>query len=317
MSQLIQCPNCSQSYTITAEQAPQYAGQTIQCTRCGKPFVVNLAGAAPVGAPASAAPSARGGFAPPPAPAGYQMQYQSPMNAAKATKLAIASLIFGCIGVIVPVVGVVAVTLGIIALLKTRNPQVGGRGIAIAGISVGGAGFVISACLMSILLPSLGRARETANRVKCASNLRQIGQAMLLYANDNRGAYPHTPDLLLLTQDITPEVFICPTGNHTPVSSDLVQQALKTPNTPLLTPGKTSYVYLGKGKTNNVSADTVVVYELMTDHDGDGGNFLFGDGHVEWESRATADAMIAEIEAGNNPPRFQVIRNAGQKSRGK
>jgi prepilin-type N-terminal cleavage/methylation domain-containing protein/prepilin-type processing-associated H-X9-DG protein len=50
----------------------------------------------------------------------------------------------------------------------------------------------IIALLISILLPSLNRARETANRVKCASNLRQIGQALLLYGNDNKNAYPRT-----------------------------------------------------------------------------------------------------------------------------
>jgi prepilin-type N-terminal cleavage/methylation domain-containing protein/prepilin-type processing-associated H-X9-DG protein len=50
----------------------------------------------------------------------------------------------------------------------------------------------IIALLISILLPSLNRARETANRVKCASNLRQIGQAILLYSNENRGLYPRT-----------------------------------------------------------------------------------------------------------------------------
>jgi prepilin-type N-terminal cleavage/methylation domain-containing protein/prepilin-type processing-associated H-X9-DG protein len=50
----------------------------------------------------------------------------------------------------------------------------------------------IIALLISILLPSLNRARETANRVKCASNLRQIGQAILLYSNDNQGPYPRT-----------------------------------------------------------------------------------------------------------------------------
>jgi len=110
----------------------------------------------------------------------------------------------------------------------------------------------IIALLISILLPSLNRARETANRVKCGSNLRQIGQAILLYSNENKGNYPRTaydpaanPSyardssnggtvkdphrdaawtarkndpimamfLLVRTQDITSEVFICPSSN--------------------------------------------------------------------------------------------------------
>src|SRR5689334_3193944 len=94
----------------------------------------------------------------------------------------------------------------------------------------------IIALAVAMLLPSLCRSRETANRVKCASNLRQIGQALLLYANDNKGAYPRTtfvegapptwgtaapaPNdvsaalfILLRTQDITPEVFVCPSSN--------------------------------------------------------------------------------------------------------
>jgi len=50
----------------------------------------------------------------------------------------------------------------------------------------------IIALLISILLPALNAAKERANRVKCASNLRQIGQGMTLYANDNKGLYPRT-----------------------------------------------------------------------------------------------------------------------------
>jgi prepilin-type N-terminal cleavage/methylation domain-containing protein len=50
----------------------------------------------------------------------------------------------------------------------------------------------IIALLISILLPSLARAREITKRAVCASNLRGIGQAMKVYANDNADWYPCT-----------------------------------------------------------------------------------------------------------------------------
>jgi prepilin-type N-terminal cleavage/methylation domain-containing protein/prepilin-type processing-associated H-X9-DG protein len=50
----------------------------------------------------------------------------------------------------------------------------------------------IIALLISILLPSLNKARETANRAKCASNLHQIGLAILLYQNENQQLSPRT-----------------------------------------------------------------------------------------------------------------------------
>ena len=45
----------------------------------------------------------------------------------------------------------------------------------------------IIAILIGILLPSLSRARETAKTAQCLSNLRQIGQAFQMYANDSKG----------------------------------------------------------------------------------------------------------------------------------
>jgi prepilin-type N-terminal cleavage/methylation domain-containing protein len=47
----------------------------------------------------------------------------------------------------------------------------------------------IVAILIAILLPALNRAKEQANRVKCSSNLRQIGTAMMMYADEHRD-YP-------------------------------------------------------------------------------------------------------------------------------
>ena len=49
----------------------------------------------------------------------------------------------------------------------------------------------IIALLISILLPSLGRAREQAAQVTCAAQERQIGQAMQMYANDNKNMLPY------------------------------------------------------------------------------------------------------------------------------
>lgn len=48
----------------------------------------------------------------------------------------------------------------------------------------------IIALLISILLPSLSRAREAANSIKCSANLRQLGLAAFMYAEENRERLP-------------------------------------------------------------------------------------------------------------------------------
>ena len=48
----------------------------------------------------------------------------------------------------------------------------------------------IIAVLIGILLPTLSRAREAANRTRCAANLQQLGVGFLQYATENRGYFP-------------------------------------------------------------------------------------------------------------------------------
>lgn len=155
----------------------------------------------------------------------------------------------------------------------------------------------IIALLIAILLPALKKARESANRVKCGSNMRQIGMGILLYSNENRGKYPPDLGTVLATQDLTAEVFTCPSGDGP-----------KTPPPPA--PGaqgpeftkwqkdvtawvnqNSPYVYLGAGMNNTAGPETIVLYEKPEDHK-QGMNILFGDGHVEFLMMPDAQRRI-------------------------
>jgi len=52
----------------------------------------------------------------------------------------------------------------------------------------------IIAILVAVLLPALSKARKAANTIACASNLRQIVQAMMIYVSQNNGYIPGGPN---------------------------------------------------------------------------------------------------------------------------
>lgn len=116
----------------------------------------------------------------------------------------------------------------------------------------------------AVLMPSLSRAREKANRVKSASNLRQIGMVCLLHANDNRGAYPKDLLAAAVALDVGREVFDSPLGD--------------APG------GDYAYLYFD-GLRDTVGAEVVIAYDRASFDRGEGTNVLFGEGHVEWLSR--------------------------------
>ncbi len=52
----------------------------------------------------------------------------------------------------------------------------------------------IIAILIALLLPALAKARRAAQQINCASNLRQLGLAFLMYCDDYHGVYPAARD---------------------------------------------------------------------------------------------------------------------------
>lgn len=156
-----------------------------------------------------------------------------------------------------------------------------------------------SAMLVSILLPSLNRARETANRVKCAAQEKAIANAILMYSNDNRGNYP--PDMVTLATYLENNGFgrgtllLCPSGDPA-LPPNIAQMTIEQYAT--WANDNSSYIYIGGGLTNRTAtADTIVLYEKPDDHSGDGMNLLYGDGHVDWLPMQQALADIQKQQA--------------------
>jgi prepilin-type processing-associated H-X9-DG protein len=130
--------------------------------------------------------------------------------------------------------------------------------------------------------------------VKCASNLRQIGQSIQLFADSHGGQYPDSLATLLLNDGITAECLVCPSSNDEKAAGATpAEQAAN-----LQSRGHLSYIYLGNGLTTTTATSTTpVAYEPLTNHEGDGTNILFGDGHVEWFNRIGAAHIIPGLTA--------------------
>lgn len=196
----------------------------------------------------------------------------------------------------------VVTTLVLAHIGRRRAPALAsGRRTAIAATVLGILDLVYLIALSSVVLtPKTSFVQERANRMKCASNLGQIGVGLQLYAPEHGNRYPPLIELLVTTADINPEVFVCPSTDHVKVpgtsGDEYVRRFRESPH-------YCSYVYLGATLDPRGSPDLVLAYEYSSNHDHEGMNVLFNDGHAEWFYDDLAKYIRAELSEGHNPPR--------------
>ncbi len=133
------------------------------------------------------------------------------------------------------------------------------------------------AVVVAFLLPNLCVPRERAQRIKCGSNLRQIGVSIGRYAAEHGGRYPDQLEELF-AYDLTPATLICPSSTETAAIGATTQAVLAD----LHAGPHCSYIYLGKGLTTATPSTTVVALESVANHNQAGGEVLYADGHVDW-----------------------------------
>ncbi|MFO0794465.1 MAG: DUF1559 domain-containing protein [Candidatus Brocadiaceae bacterium] len=153
--------------------------------------------------------------------------------------------------------------------------------------------------LAGILLPALSRARESARRTQCASNLKQIGLALHMYSNDNAETFPtgvaatgmQALGKLFDSYISDRKVFRCPSD---PSVTELAALQLGTDTTTFLT-SRCSYGYDPVHTTRDdpsvaIAADKMgssMATSNSSNHNTKGQNVLYIDGHVEWKGTSS------------------------------
>ncbi len=156
----------------------------------------------------------------------------------------------------------------------------------------------IIAILAGMLLPALNRARESARRIKCLNNVRQISVASHLYAADHREVFPSGNTIANWAVELYPSytedfnMFLCPslnTAGGSPVNDNTCDYAFVQG---LMESDPADSFMLCDEPSSTVEATGRVVFsDTASNHRSDGGNFGFVDGHVTWiPSNAAAGA---------------------------
>jgi type IV pilus assembly protein PilA len=128
-----------------------------------------------------------------PRPSGHRLSARPAAPARRG--LAITSLVLGLLSLftfgLAGIGALVGLALGIVAVVKeSRQPRLyGGRGAAIAGIVLNALGLLALPLAAAIAIPSLLRARITANEAAAVDDIRTVVSAQVAYSASNAGYF--------------------------------------------------------------------------------------------------------------------------------
>ncbi len=192
----------------------------------------------------------------------------SQISLPRTAGIAIASLVLGILAVTCfsILAGIPALILGIVALNKIGKSAgtLTGKGLAIAGLVMGGISIMLLPITAALLLPAVANARGAANQAACLNNVRQCTLACQMYAQEHDGTLPNSLDdakKLLGNEASADKVLHCRQEKGTAASYELV------------TPGK-------KLADMGQPAETIIVRETKANHRGKRA-VGYADGHVE------------------------------------
>lgn len=160
---------------------------------------------------------------------------------------------------------------------------------------ISGAVLVLSLGTCAVLLNDAGKQ---INRSHTASNLRQIGQGIFMYASESGGALPPDLQTVLRTQQISPVVFVCGNSDETPAQGATPEEILRD----FAKPGRCSFIYVGAGLRLSLSQNTVFAFDSPEHEGGEGVAVLYGDGHVDQVSFPMIVQILEDLSLGRNPP---------------
>jgi prepilin-type N-terminal cleavage/methylation domain-containing protein/prepilin-type processing-associated H-X9-DG protein len=153
--------------------------------------------------------------------------------------------------------------------------------------------------LAAMLLPALNQAREKARRANCLSNLKQIGLGVSMYADSYQGRVPWNggpaiqtdcTSFGLMSNEVTSaKIFACPSTSEKPAQLyPLAGSNVSYCLVPCLIWQDVPDSILAFDRMN-VLGDTASYargspWMMLSPHKISGGNVLFNDGHVQWET---------------------------------